>query len=212
MALSLTSFQLFGRKITGVGSGIGALLQGPGSNYITPALKAPDEQISLWVNCFWLRRAAAKRELNQKLLSTPHPRFRVEFDDCLRTAIADDNLFKELKASMQCEQVNVNYSSITALVPFFRSTSAKIGFILDHVAVVSSQSKGRPGERMGAGASRKTSGQRTSKSSLFLPALIPLRCGGPARFWLAFAVEYENLPEAALTYWPGISHFLIKHG
>jgi hypothetical protein len=36
---------------------------------------------------------------------------------------------------MQYEQVNVNCSSITAPVPFFGSTSAKVGFILDYAAV-----------------------------------------------------------------------------
>lgn len=113
----------------------GPLIDFTRSNYIIPAQKTPDEQIGLWVNCFRLRRAAAKRGLNQKLLTASRPRFRSDLDDCLRTTIGDDNIFKELKASMQCEQVNVNCSSITAPVPFFGSTSAKIGFILDYAAV-----------------------------------------------------------------------------
>lgn len=114
---------------------VGTLIDWKRSNYIIPALKTPDEQIGLWVNCFRLRRATAKRALEQKLLTAPRLRFRSDFDDCLRTAIGDDNLFKELKESMQCEQVNVNCSSITAPVPFFGSTSAKVGFILDYAAV-----------------------------------------------------------------------------
>jgi hypothetical protein len=113
----------------------GPLIDFTRSNYIIPALKTPDEQISLWVNCFRVRRAAAKRGLKHKLLTASRPRFRSDFDGCLRTAIGDDNLFKELKASIQCEKVNVNCSSVTAPVPFFGSTSAKVGFILDYAAV-----------------------------------------------------------------------------